>query len=63
MYIFVSSHPKKNEFKLLMNINHSGVVLVLAGVGLISFIVASLGLFFRFVLETVLIAQGCFSYY
>ena len=37
-------------------------VLVLAGIELIFFIVASMGLCFGFVLETVLITQGCFSY-
>ena len=37
-------------------------VLVLAGVELIFLIVASMGLSFGFVLETVLITQGCFSY-
>ena len=42
----------------------SGVenVLVLAGIELIFFIVACMGLWFGFVLETVLITQGCFSY-
>ena len=37
-------------------------VLVLAGVELIFFTVASMGLCFEFVLETVLIIQVCFSY-
>ena len=37
-------------------------VLVLAGIELIFFIVASMGLCFGFVLETVLIIQGYFSY-
>ena len=37
-------------------------VLILAGIELISFIVAGMGLCFGFVLETVLIIQGCFSY-
>ena len=37
-------------------------VLVLAGVKLIFFIVAGMGLCFGFVLETVLITQGCFHY-
>ena len=37
-------------------------VLVLAGIELIFFIVASMGMCFAFVLRTVLIAQGCFSY-
>ena len=37
-------------------------VLVLAGVEFIFFIVASMGLCFGFVLETVLITQGCFCY-
>ena len=37
-------------------------VLVLAGVELIFFIVASMGLCFGFGLETVLITQGCFRY-
>jgi len=37
-------------------------VLVLAGVELIFFIVAIMGLCFGFVLETVLVIQGCFSY-
>jgi len=37
-------------------------VLVLAGIELISFTVASMGLCFGFVLKTVLIIQGCFSY-
>ena len=37
-------------------------VLVLAGVHFIFFIVASMGLCFGFVLESVLIIQGCFSY-
>lgn len=36
-------------------------VLVLAGVELVFFIVASIGLCFRFVLESVLIIQGCFG--
>ena len=38
------------------------VVLVLAGIELIFFIVAGMGVCSRFVLETVLIIQGCFSY-
>ena len=37
-------------------------VLVLAGIELIFFIAASMGLCFGFVLKTVLITQGCFSY-
>ena len=37
-------------------------VLVLAGIELIFFIVASMGLCFGFVLETVLIIQECFCY-
>ena len=37
-------------------------VWVLAGVELIFFIVAGMGLCIGFVLETVLIIQGCFSY-
>ena len=37
-------------------------VLVLAGIELIFFIVASTGLCFGFVLKTVLIIQGCFHY-
>ena len=37
-------------------------VLVLAGIELIFFIVAGMGLRFGFVLETVLTIQGCFSY-
>ena len=37
-------------------------VLVFAGIELIFFVVASMGLCFGFVLETVLIIQGCFSY-
>jgi len=37
-------------------------VLVLAGVELIFFIGASAGLCFGFVLKTVLIIQGCFTY-
>jgi len=37
-------------------------VLVLAGIELIFFPVASTGLCFRFVLETALIIQGCFCY-
>ena len=37
-------------------------VLVLAGMELIFFIVASMRLCFAFVLKTVLIMQGCFSY-
>ena len=37
-------------------------VLVLAGIELIFFIVASMGLCFGFVLKTVLIIQGCFRY-
>ena len=36
-------------------------VLVLAGIELILFIAASMGLCFGFVLETALITQGCFS--
>jgi len=36
--------------------------LVLAGIELIFFIVAGMGLCFGFVLKTVLITQGCFSY-
>ena len=39
-----------------------GSVLVLAGVELIFFIVAGMGLCFGFVLETVLIIQECFRY-
>ena len=35
-------------------------VLVLAGIELIFFTVASMGLCFGFVLETVLITEGCF---
>jgi len=38
-------------------------VLVLAGVELNFFIVAGMGLCFGFVLETVLITQGCFNYF
>ena len=37
-------------------------VLVLAGIELIFFIVAGMGLCLGFVLETVLIMQGCFRY-
>ena len=37
-------------------------VLVLAGVQLIFFIVAGMGLCFGFVLKTVLVTQGRFSY-
>ena len=37
-------------------------VLVLAGIELIFFTVASMGLCFGFVLKTVLITQGCFIY-
>ena len=37
-------------------------VLVLAGIELIFFTVASMGLYFGFVLEKRLITQGCFSY-
>lgn len=37
-------------------------VLVLAGAEVIFFIVAIMGLHFRFMLEIVLIAQGCFNY-
>ena len=37
-------------------------VLVLAGIELIFFRVAGVGLRFGFVLETVLVIQGCFSY-
>jgi len=40
----------------------STVVLVLAGVELTFFLVASVRLCFGFVLETVLITQGCLSY-
>ena len=40
----------------------STAVLVWAGIEFIFFIVASMGLCFGFVLETVLIVQGCFSY-
>ena len=47
-----------------MSDGHLGkiLVLVLAGVELIFFIAAGMGLCFRFVLETVLIIQGCFRY-
>ena len=38
------------------------VVLVLAGIELIFSIVACMGLCFGFMLETVLIIQGCFRY-
>ena len=38
------------------------VVLVLAGIELIFFVVACMGLCFGFVLQTVLMIQGCFSY-
>ena len=37
-------------------------MLVLAGIELIFFIVAGMGLRFGFVLKTVLITQGCFHY-
>ena len=37
-------------------------VLILAGVELNVFFVASMGLCFGFMLETVLIIQGCFCY-
>ena len=37
-------------------------VLVLPGIELIFLIVASVGLWFGFVLETVLIIQGCFRH-
>jgi len=37
------------------------IVLVLAGIELIFFIVASMGLCFGFVLKTVLITEGCVS--
>ena len=39
-----------------------GAVLALSGIELIFFIVAGMGLCFEFVLETVLIMQGCFRY-
>jgi len=45
--------PPKRRFR--------GSMLLLAGVELIFFIVATMKLCFRFVLETVLIIQGCFS--
>jgi len=38
------------------------IVLYLAGLELIFLIAASVGLCFEFVLKTVLITQGCFSY-
>ena len=41
---------------------HKEGVLVLAGVELIFFAVAGMGLCFGFVLKTVLVIQGCFSY-
>ena len=41
---------------------HVTPVLVLAGIELIFFIVASMGLCFGFVLKTVSITQGCFRY-
>jgi len=37
-------------------------VLVLAGIELIFFLVAGMGLCFGFVLETELVTQGCSSY-
>jgi len=37
-------------------------MLVLAGIGLIFFVVANMGLCFGFVLKTVLIIQGYFHY-
>ena len=45
-----------------ISLNHLGIVLVLAGIELIFFMVASMGLCFGFVLKTVLIIQGYFSY-
>ena len=38
------------------------IALVLAGIELIFFIIAVMGLCFSFVRKTVLITQGCFSY-
>jgi len=38
------------------------LVLVLAGIQLICFIIASTKLYFGFVLSAMLIIQGCFSY-
>ena len=38
------------------------LVLVLAGIELVFFVVAGMGLCFGFVLKTVLITQGCFRY-
>lgn len=37
-------------------------VLLLSGIEIIFFVVASKGLFFRFVLKTGLLIQGCFHY-
>ena len=50
----------KNLLRVFFVLNP--LVLVLAGVVLIFFIVAGMGICFGLVLETVLIIQGCFSY-
>lgn len=42
--------------------SHCITALVLVGVELISFVVVSMKLGFGFMLETVLIVQGCFHY-
>ena len=44
------------------DVSHYPSVLVLAGIELNFFIVACMGLCFGFVLKTVLVIQGCFSY-
>lgn len=49
-------HDIKGKQKGLEN------VLLLAGIGVIFYIVANMGCGFGFVLKTVLIEQGCFSY-
>ena len=54
--------PPKLYLPLLRGKGWRQGVLVLAGIEFIFFIVASMGLWFGFVLKTVLIMQRCFSY-
>ena len=54
--------PCWDEFRFWSELHQKTFVLVLAGIELIFFIVASMGQCFGFVLKTVLITQRCFSY-
>lgn len=52
----------KESSVLCIGVEPYSGVLVLAGMEFIFFTVASMGLWFGFVLETVMITQGCLRY-